>query len=194
MMFSQSVETYAGDKRFGFDLLWFKNFTNNKEEKTPFLYISRNRTSGDYRNSSVTFSSTNAISFNFKNGLGIINISSFLNSGFTSKFGIQFLKSKGNFMFFGWLVADIKEKGGIDLFTVFRYQPLINNNLKLFTQLELYPVYNPSHETINFTKRLRLGLKYNSWTIGPMADFNQTGNTKLINSYNLGGFLRHEFK
>ncbi len=192
--FSQSVEVFAGDKRIGVDLLWFKNFQNKNEGKTPFLFISRNRASTDYQNSSTGFSSTNAVSFNFKSGIGIIGVASFLSTGFMSKLGIQYMRAKRNSMFFGWLVADLKNKAGIELFSVFRYQPALNKNLKIFTQIELYPVYNLSYKTINFTQRLRLGLKYHdSWTIGPMTDINQTGKNKLTQTYNFGGFLRHEF-
>lgn len=191
--FSQNVETYTGDKRFGIDLLWFKNFKNEKQEKTPFLFISRNRVSTDYVNSPTLFSSTNAISYNLKSGVGIIGVAYFSSTDLIPKLGIQYAKTKSNFMFLGWLVADLKNEGGVELFTVFRFQPSINDKLHVFSQVELYPVYNLSSRNINFTQRIRLGLKHNSWIIGPMVDFNQTQKNGLIQTNNIGGFLRHEF-
>lgn len=191
--FSQSLETYAGDKRIGVDLMWFKNFKNRKAEKTPFLFFSRNRASTYYKNSPTAFGSTNAVSYNLKNGLGFVAVASFLNMGFSPKAGFQYFKANGNFMFFGWLVADLKEQGSVDLFGLLRYQPMLNEKFKIFTQLELFPVFNPTYLTLNFTQRIRVGLKYHEWIIGPMADFNQTGTKNLTQTYNLGGFLRYDF-
>lgn len=190
---AQSVETYAGHKRIGVDLMWFKNFKNTKEERTPFLFFSRNRASTDYKNAPTAFGSTNAVSYNFKNGLGIVTVASFLNAGFTPKVGFQFVKTKGDFLFFGWLVADLKQKGSVDLFGLFRYQPKINDHWKGFGQLELFPVYNPTTEIWNITQRLRLGVKYHAWACGFMADFNQFGKDSFTKTNNLGGFLRYDF-
>ncbi len=118
---AQSVEYYAGDKRNGVDLMWFKNFKDLKGEKSSFLFFSRNRASVDYHNAPTAFGSTNAISYNFKNGIGVVTVASFVNSGFTPKAGIQFYKQNGNFMFFGWALAEIKDEGTIDVFGLFRY-------------------------------------------------------------------------
>lgn len=191
--FSQSVEGYAGDKRVGVDIMWFRNFKNAKDEASPFMFFSRNRVSTDYMNRPSAFGSTNAVSYNLKNGIGIVAVASFLNNGFTPKAGIQYYKASGRFMFFGWLVADLKENGFVDVFGLFRYQPDISPKLKLFTQLELFPVYQPSREFLSITERLRLGIKYRQWVIGPMADFNQSGRSEVVNTSNIGGFLRYDF-
>lgn len=190
---AQSVEAYAGHKRIGVDLMWFKNFKNAQAARTPFLFFSRNRASTDYHNAPTAFGSTNAVSYNFKNGLGVVAVASLLNAGFTPKAGLQLYKNKGDFMFFGWLVADLKKEGQIDLFGLFRYQPAINDRWKGFGQLELFPVYNPGAEIWSITQRLRLGARYHTWAGGFMADFNQTGKNNFAQTYNLGGFLRHEF-
>lgn len=190
---AQSVETYIGHKRIGVDLMWFKNFTNTKEERTPLLFFSRSRASTDYKNTLTAFGSTNAISYNFKNGLGIVMVASFVNTGFIPKSGVQLVKTKGDFMFFGWLVADLKKEGNIDLFGMFRYQPKINDKWKGFGQLELFPVYNPTAEIWNMTQRLRLGAKYYAWSGGFMTDFNQFGRTDFTKTNNIGAFLRYEF-
>lgn len=190
---TQSVETYAGRHRAGVDLMWFKFFENGKAEKTPLLFFSRNRANTDYDNSPTAFGSTNALSYNFKNGLGLVAVGSFLNTGFTPKAGVQFVKMKGDFLFFGWLVADLKKAGNVDLFGLFRWQPKLNEQWRLFSQFELFPVINPENELWNITQRLRLGAKRHGWAAGFMADFNQSGKSDLVKTSNLGGFLRHEF-
>lgn len=190
---AQSLETYAGHQRIGVDLMWFKNFKNSKDERTAFLFFSRNRASTDYKNAPTAFGSTNAISYNFKNGLGLVTVASFLNAGFTPKAGVQFVKIKGNFLFFGWLVADLKKEGNFDWFGLFRYQPKINDKWTGFGQLEIFPIYNPTAETWNITQRLRLGAKYHAWASGFMADFNQSGKDNWTKTNNAGVFLRYEF-
>lgn len=190
---AQSAEYYAGHKRTGVDLMWFKNFKNKKGKNTAFLFFSRNRASVDYHHSPSGFGSTNAISYNFKNGLAIVAVASFLNAGVTAKAGIQYYRQQKDFLFFGWLVADLKEKGNIDLFGLFRYQPLIGKHWRAFGQLELFPVYTPGTAAWNLTQRIRLGAKYERFAFGAMADFNQAGKTNFTSTENIGGFLRYEF-
>ena len=96
-------------------------------------------------------------------------------------------------MFFGWLVADLKKSGNIDLFGLFRYQPKLNEHWRIFSQLELFPVYSPSNEYWSITQRLRLGTKHHAWAAGAMADFNQLGSNDFIKTHNIGGFLRYDF-
>lgn len=190
---AQSVEIYAGHKRAGVDLMWFKNFKNSKDARTPFLFFSRNRASTDYHNAPTAFGSTNAVSYNFKSGVGIVAVGSLLNAGFTPKAGVQLVKIKGDFLFFGWLVADLKKQGNLDLFGMFRWQPHLNEQWRVFSQVELFPVYSPSSSVWNLTQRLRLGARYRAWAAGGMADFNQAGKGDFVTTHNIGGFLRHEF-
>jgi len=193
MAMAQSVEVYAGHKRTGVDLLWFKNFKNKKEEKIPFLYFSRNRASVEYMNSPAALGSTNAVSYNFKNGLGAVAVGSFTNAGFTPKIGVQYFKQKGNFMFFGWAVADMEQQGNLDIFGLFRYLPKIREHWNGFGQLELFPVYNPFSGVWNITQHMRLGLKDHTWAFGLMADLNQTGKNDFDTTHNLGVFIRNDF-
>ena len=190
---AQSVESYAGHKRAGVDLMWFKFFKDGKGEKTPFLFFSRNRASLDYHNTPTAFGSTNAVSYNFKNGIGVVAVGSFLNAGFTPKAGAQFVKAKGDFLFFGWLVADLKKAGNLDLFGLFRWQPELRKEWRVFSQVELFPVFNPENDVWNITQRLRLGAKYHGWAAGFMADFNQAGKSDFAKTENVGGFLRYDF-
>ena len=187
---AQSIEYYVGDERNGIDLMWFKNF---KGGKSSFLFFSRNRANVDYHNSPTAFGSVNAISYNFKNGLGIVAVASFFNSGFTPKSGIQFFKQKGDCMIFGWVVSEIKNRGNVDVFGLFRYQPKIDEKWNFFSQLELFPIYNLSSELWNITQRIRLGAKYQNAVFGFMTDFNQSGKSDFSTNENMGAFLRYDF-
>lgn len=193
LSYGQAVEGYLGDKRAGVDIMWFKYFGNRKKEKTPLLFFSRNRASVDYHSSPSLSGSTNAVSFNFKNGIGVVAVGSFVNSGFTPKAGVQYYRQKGRFMFFGWLVTDMNKNGKVDLFGLFRYQPTINASLRAFTQLEIFPVYSPATKIWNLTQRARVGLQFDRMVIGWMGDFNQTGKSDLATAENTGCFLRYEF-
>jgi hypothetical protein len=190
---AQSMEYYAGHKRTGVDLMWFKYFRDRKNQPTAFLFFSRNRASVDYKNSPAVFGSTNAVSYNFKNGVGLVGVASFLNAGFTPKAGVQYYRQKGACMFFGWLVADLKSEGNVDLFGMFRYQPKINENWKGFGQVELFPIYTPHSQFWSLTQRIRLGAKYLAWAGGLVMDFNQMGNKAFTTTNNIGCFVRYEF-
>jgi hypothetical protein len=192
-VFAQTTEAYVANKRYGVDIMWFKFIQNFEHENTRVLFFSRNRASSDYDNTFGAFGSVNAFSYNFKNGVGIVSVGTFLNAGFTPKAGVQYYKQKGDFMFFGWAVADIKRNGNIDVFGLFRFQPALNEKWKLFSQVELFPVYNPSNNFWFLTERARLGLKIDKLTIGFMADFNQFGSQKFTSQTNMGGFARYEF-
>lgn len=192
-VFTQTTEIYSGHNRFGVDIMWFKYFQNAAHQNSPFLFFSRTRASSDYKNRSGLLGSVNAVSYNLHNGLGFVVVGSLLNAGFTSKLGIQFYKQKGDFMFFGWAVADLKRSGNVDVFGLFRHQYRLNDRWKWFTQLELFPVYHPVNEFWLLTQRLRVGPKVNKFSFGLMADFSQSGQRKWKTDSNLGAYIRHDF-
>ena len=154
---AQSVEYYAGHQRSGVDLMWYKYFKKASGTTTPFLFFSRNRASVDYHQSPTAFGSTNAVSYNFKNGIGVVTVASFVNRGLVPKAGVQYVQFKGTFLFFGWLVADLKHEGNVDLFGLFRLTPTIKDEWKAFLQLELFQVDTPSICNWIVTRRIRMG-------------------------------------
>jgi len=189
---AQSVELYAGHKRAGTDILWFKRF-NSANNTSPFIFFSRNRASVDYHQSPTIFSSTHAVSYNNKKGLGWVLVASMLNNSITAKTGLQYVKISSKWMMFGWLVADLKKKGNVDLFVLMRYQPGLTKHTKLFSQAELFPVYQPSTGNWNLTQRARLGIRYKTFVMGAMADFNQAGHHVFTTTINAGAFVRYDF-
>jgi hypothetical protein len=189
---AQMVEVYGGNKRAGVDMLWYKSFRKADSTRTPWLFFSRNRASVNYSNQSL-WGSTNAVSYNCKNGIGIVAVGAFGSNGFVPKAGVQYVQQQGNFLFFGWLVSDLQAKGSVDLFGLFRYQPSLNQTWRLLTQAELFPIFNTASKGWNLTQRFRLGLKYHSWGGGLMMDLNQTGKESFTGTHNIGAFIRHDF-
>jgi hypothetical protein len=189
---AQQVEYYYGDSRQGIDILWFSTFKNDAGKATPWLFFSRNRSSVDNDDRSA-FGSTNAVSYHFKNGLGIVGVGFYGASGFVPKAGVQYVKAKGDFLFFGWAVADLESDGNIDVFGLFRWTPALKKEWKLFAQAELFPVHTPSSGLWNITRRVRLGPKHRTWSGGMMADFNQAGKDTFTRTRNIGAFIRHDF-
>lgn len=190
---AQMAEVYAGHKRTGIDLMWFRNFRHQKGQPRHWLYFSRNRASISSAQSPVLYGSTNAVSYNFTNGLGLVGVTNWLATGVVPKAGLQYYKRSGNMMVFGWLVADLVRAGSIDAFVMWRFQPSITQTYKAFLQAELFPVYTPGTGNLNITQRVRLGARYHDWVAGPMADFNESGQEKLTLTVNAGLFLRYEF-
>lgn len=192
---AQATEVYAGDDRYGIDLMWYKFIRYEDGNNSPWLFFSRNRANSDYTKSPTLFGSTNAISYNFSNGIGIVSVASFLNAGVIAKAGVQYVHSTENTLVFGWLVADIQEKGGIDMFVLLRYQPQLMDKWKIFSQCELFPVYNPKTDILNAVQRLRLGLRHNAIAGGIMVDLQQIGKdfSAVSSTENIGLFIRYDF-
>ena len=194
------VEVLGGDKKSTLDIMFFKYFKNKENANSKFLFFNRNRVSIDYQMTSTTnlpvYGFTEAISYNNTKlkGFAPVIVGQFSNKGVYPKAGIQYVHIKSNFLFFTWVVCEIKEKPNVDFFLLTRYEPKLTEKLNLYTQLELVNAF-PTESAMNYTliQRVRLGLKIKTWQFGAGADFTEIGNNAFINSNNIGGFLRHEF-
>lgn len=190
---SLPVEIMGGHKRAGIDVLWFRNFSSPKATTSPWLFFHRTRASSNYHGQ-TSFGVTNALSYNFKKGIGIVATVQLLQNGVAAKGGIQFVKVFGRASLFSWVVAgnntDHFTSG--DWFVLLRWTPIIKNNWNWFTQLELLSSIDIESNK-NFVQRLRLGLSRNRWQFGLALDQTQTGSNKLSTTGNNGLFLRKEF-
>lgn len=185
------IEVMSGHKRTGADVLWFKKFSSQKND--PWLFFHRSRGSSDYHNS-TSFAVTNALSYNFKSGLGIVAATQFLLKGFTVKFGVQYFRGFKNGSIFSWLVSgnNTAHHFSADWFVLSRWTPRLNAKWKWFLQGEsLSSLDNKS--IWGLTQRIRVGLGLNQWQFGAAADFSESGKTNLSVTSNIGGFIRKEF-
>ncbi len=184
-------ELFAGHKRTGADVLWFKNPTQHKN--APWLFFHRSRASVDYSNQTA-FGITNAISYNFKNGIGIVAATQFQQTGFVAKGGVQLFRSFKNGSVFSWIVVgnNTAHRFSGDWFVLARYTPKLNNQIRWFIQTEFFNTLdNQQHKS--YTQRLRLGIKLKDWQTGLGGDYTQSGIHHLTATQNTGIFIRKEF-
>lgn len=184
-------EVFAGHKRTGADVLWFKSPLN--QATSPWLFFHRSRASVDYSNQTA-FGMTNAISYNFKNGLGVVAATQFQQSGFAAKGGLQYFAAFKNGSVFSWLVVgnNTTHRFSGDWFVLARYTPKLNEKMRWFFQTEFFNTLdNQQHKS--YTQRLRLGIKLKDWQTGLGGDYTQSGIHHLIATQNTGVFIRKEF-
>ncbi len=194
------VEIFLSHKRSTVDIMFFKFFKNREGKNTRWLFFNRNRASIDYRMTQTQylpqFGFTESISYNHKKlkGFAPVMVGQVLSWGVYPKAGIQYALVRKNLTVFTWLVSELLEEPDLDYFLLFRYTPRLTEKTNLFTQVESVNAFpTVSSQNFSFTQRFRLGLQFNSYQLGAGADFNQTGNTTFVKTYNLGVFIRHEF-
>jgi hypothetical protein len=186
------VEAFVGHERTTADVLWFRYFTHASGENTRFLFFNRSRASVDYSNQTA-FGLTNAVSYNFKSGIGLVAVAQFLGTGFLPKAGFQYVVRKKKFTLFTWVVSETWSNPAVDWFVLTRFQPPLTEKINLFTQLELLNTAYPE-DYYQFIQRIRLGVGNTlGWQIGMGADFQQAGSETFTRFNNMGIFLRKEF-
>lgn len=184
--------------------MFFKYFKNKQGDpdgyRDRWLFFNRNRASIDYRMTKNTFlpqfGFTEAISYNHEKlkGFAPVLVGQILSWGVFPKAGIQYAHVSKTMTVFTWLVCETLENPDLDYFLLFRYTPKLTEKVNLFTQVESVNTFPTiSTDNYSFTQRFRLGLSIKSYQFGTGADFNQTGNNTFAKSYNVGGFIRHEF-
>lgn len=195
------VEIFVGDKKASFDLMFFKFFNNKKSQNSKLLFFSRERAVIDYQQTTTTnlpqFGFTEAISYNHPalKGFAPVVVGQVLNRGTFAKAGIQYAHISKTLTVFSWSVlALLDKKPDVDLFLMLRFTPKLNEKWALFTQMELINAL-PTDKTVNvnFTQRLRLGIKKANWQLGLGGDFSAVGRDNFTHTQNTGIFLRHEF-
>lgn len=194
------VEIFGGHERSTVDIMFFKFFKNVQSENTRWLFFNRNRASVDYRMTKTAylpqFGFTEAISYNHEKlkGFAPVLVGQVLSWGVFPKAGIQYAHIKKEITIFTWLVCETLENPDLDYFLLFRYTPKLSEKVNLFTQVESVNAFpTVSKDNYSFTQRLRLGIQLKSYQFGAGVDFNQTGNNAFAKTYNVGGFIRHEF-
>jgi hypothetical protein len=193
------VEFFAGDKKAGIDIMFFRFIKESDEKNSDFLFFSRARGVADYQMTKSTnlpsFGLTEAISYNPKAfyGFAPVAVLQFFNSGVFPKAGVQYALQKKNLTLFTWLVTETLKDPNMDYFLLLRYTPALNDHINLYTQLECNNTLPLQQQNkYNFVQRLRLGMMLQQWQFGLAADFSQNGRGTFITTTNTGIFLRME--
>ena len=185
------VELMAGHQRTGVDVLWFRKFAAGKDN--PWLFFHRSRASVDYHNKTA-FGTTNALSYNFRSGVGLVAATQFLQAGFVAKAGMQYFKVRKKASDKNWLVANnnTNHRFSGDWFVLARWSPRLNDKWKGFLQAELLSQAEEGW-SLSLTQRMRIGVGNDQWQFGFAGDFTETGKPVLSATTNLGAFLRRVF-
>lgn len=197
-------ELFAGEKKTSLDLMFFKflkPINDSSHTTNPrWLFFNRNRAVVDYKMTSSAFKPqfgfTEAISYNHEKwkGLAPVMVGQILNTGAYAKAGMQFARVNKHSTIFTWIVSELTSSPYVDYFLLWRYTPALSKRINGFIQIELINAFPTASDLpYNFTQRLRLGLKRNSYQCGIGADINTLGRTSYTSTYNFGIFLRHEF-
>lgn len=180
--------------------MFFKFFKKKGGVNSRWLFFNRNRASIDYRMTQSTFlpqfGFTEAISYNHEKMKGIapVVVAQVLNSGVFPKAGMQYAFIGKNMTVFTWFVCETLKHPKLDYFLLYRFTPKLSEKVNLFTQLESVNAFPTFHaDNLSLTQRLRLGIQLQSYQFGAGADLNQSGRETFVFTYNLGGFIRHEF-
>jgi hypothetical protein len=193
------VEIFAGQDRTTVDIMFFKFFKDKAGHATPWLFFNRNRASVDYRMTEIAFlpqfGFTEAVSYNHKalKGFAPVLVGQVLSWGVYPKAGIQYAHITRDITVFTWLVTETLRDPALDYFLLFRYTPHITEKTSLFFQAESVNAFPTAEGVMSFTQRVRLGLQIRTYQFGLGVDFTQTGKGTFTNTFNAGGFIRHEF-
>lgn len=195
-----AVEIFGGHQKASFDLMFFKFFKTQADQNSRFLFFSRERALVDYQQTTTShlplFGFTEAISYNHPalKGFAPVVVGQILNGGTFAKTGIQYAHVSKTWTVFGWSVVELGPKPDVDVFLMLRYTPPLSEKWQLFSQVELINSLLANKITLlNFTQRLRLGLKKSDWQFGLGSDFSSIGRDLFTTTSNTGIFLRHEF-
>jgi hypothetical protein len=207
ILFQQSIafgqlpmELFIGDKKTSLDILFFKNFKKNGSQNSRFLFFNRNRISISYPLKNAQnlpqFGSTNAISFNHTklNGLAPVFVVQGLNTGIFGKIGIQFVKLNPHILLFSWIVVELKANPNLDIYGLYRYTPIIKENIQLFTQIESINTFNSNKNLAQmFIQRARIGVQKKQTQVGVGIDLSEIGRSNYTTISNVGFFVRYDF-
>ncbi|MFN8333536.1 MAG: hypothetical protein U0U09_00325 [Cyclobacteriaceae bacterium] len=195
------VEVFGGNRKASFDAMFFRYFTDEEGKNSRFLFFSRARSTVDYRITKTenlpTFGFTEAFSYNHPGlkGFAPVAVVQIFNAGVYPKAGVQYFHASKNFTLFTWVVCETLRDPDWDGFLLLRFTPAITEKIHLFTQLEsVNTVPSDRDANFNFIQRMRLGLGFKTFQFGAGADFTEAGNEVFVNVFNVGGFLRYEFR
>lgn len=194
------VEVFGGNEKATIDIMFFKFFKTTQGENSRWLFFNRNRASIDYRMTKTEylpqFGFTEALSYNHPKlkGFAPAFVGQVLSWGVYPKAGIQYARIKKEITVFTWLVCETLKYPTIDYFLLTRYTPKLSDKINLYTQFEsLNTMPTSTNSNYIFTQRIRFGISVRGGQFGVGADLIETGKNNFTYTYNVGGFLRHEF-
>lgn len=185
---AQSLEFMAGNEGLFADVQYFKPLFGPDYR---FSIFSRTRGTLSYENKANILS---AAYFNYtsKYGVGVSVIGSLSSSnGGGGAAGVNYFKVHKWLTAFVLTAVEIEKDPKYSFFAIFRMQPVLKGDWKLYSSIELYSLVGSAGH-LTSVQRLRVGVDYKKLQFGPAANLSELG-TKGTYSGNYGFFVRREF-
>lgn len=185
---AQSLELMAGDKGLFADIQYLRPLFG---ETYRFSVFARTRGTLSYENKANLLA---AAYFNYtsKYGIGasiLGNISS--SNGGGGGAGINYFKVHKGLTAFVLAAVEVNVPPQYSLFSIIRYQPVLKDNWKLYTSLEVYTLVGHTGHLAS-VQRIRVGVDWKKLQFGPAVNLTELGNTPTYTG-NYGFFVRREF-
>lgn len=191
---AQSLEIMGGNNGLFADVQFFKPLSGTNYR---FSVFSRTRGTLSYENKANILT---AAYFNYtsKVGVGASLIGSLSSSnGVGGAVGINYFKAHKALTVFILTAVEIDDPPRYSYFSIFRYQPKIKGDWKLYTSLELYSLFgNTGH--LASVQRVRVGVDWKKLQFGPAANLSELGSDPfslaILASLSDANFKRHNMK
>lgn len=184
---AQSLELMPGTERLFMDLQWLKAFDKNYKA----TLFSRTRLTLDYNNSPDIFNGT-YINYTSNLGIGPSLIAAISESEARGEAGIHYFKKNHNLSVFALTSISLEEDPSFSWFSILRFRPEINEQIRLYSSLELYSLFNGGNHIFS-VQRIRLGLDIKTIQFGFALNMSGAGTDYQNQFYNPGLFIRKEF-
>lgn len=183
---AQSFELMTGHEAVFVDVQWLQFFDDDKQ----FSLFSRTRATSDYNSSGDVFTGA-YFNYTTRTGIGPSLVGKINRSGVHADAGVHLFKSRPDYMLFALVSMGIKTEPEYSWFSIFRYTPSINENMKLYTSLELYTLFVEGRHQFS-VQRIRLGISRDKLQFGLAANLNYYSEQWILDD-NLGVFIRKVF-
>lgn len=178
----------AGNEGLFADVQYFKPLFGKDYQ---FSVFSRTRGTLSYENKANILS---AAYFNYtsKYGVGASVIGSLSSSnGGGGAAGINYFKVHKALTVFILTAVEIDDPPRYSYFSIFRYQPKLKGDWKMYSSLELYSLFGNTGHLVS-VQRIRVGVDWKKLQFGPAANLSELGSDPIFIG-NYGFFIRREF-
>ncbi len=183
---AQSLELMPGTQRTFTDIQWIKAF----DDQGKWTIFSRSRATVDYDNETNLFTGA-FISYTTATGFGVSAVGRISSSGGATDMGIHYVILRDNLTLFAIVSTQFFDDPNASWFSILRYRPVLNDQWKLYTSLELFSRFESEGHVFS-VQRIRSGLDRNGFQFGFGINLLQDADFS-IDDANPGLFVRREF-
>jgi hypothetical protein len=181
------VELMFGNKYGSVNLSLSRNFS----QTSKFGFFHMNTVQFDYKDDAKnSFILQDLAYYEIIKNLRVTGGVAYSKGGFDPTAGFQYVYSGKKFLFLFAPRVNIESDPSYDMMTILQYKPQINDNLKLFTRVQMLNLFS-SEGNIRSYQWMRVGLETKGIQFGLAANLDEYGPNPSVES-NFGVFLRKE--